>query len=125
MDDFIAAAEKKVLVEIVKLAQNLNDPGKRSNHALTALEADLKLLDKVVQCHSNRQAVDQLLKKSPENESPEQNYCTSTFIRTNSIMRLQNYSRDNMADTQLCGSYSSQQWKRCIQLLLRENSTKL
>ncbi|KAK9939783.1 hypothetical protein M0R45_016469 [Rubus argutus] len=102
MDDFIATAEKKVLVEIVKLAQkrgmkgakgdwkqfltsydkkfgaSLSDPGKRSNDVLTAFlktfdkEADLKLLAKVVQCHSNRQAVDQLLKKSPENESPEQ-----------------------------------------------------
>ncbi|CAB4284215.1 unnamed protein product [Prunus armeniaca] len=88
----IATAEKKVLVEIVKLSQkrgmkgnkgdwkqflniydkkfgaSLSDPGKRSNDVLTAYlktfdkEDDLKVLAKVVQCHSNRQAVDQLLR---------------------------------------------------------------
>ncbi|CAL8164836.1 unnamed protein product [Prunus armeniaca] len=109
MDAFIATAEKKVLVEIVKLSQkrgmkgnkgdwkqflniydkkfgaSLSDPGKRSNDVLTAYlktfdkEDDLKVLAKVVQCHSNRQAVDQLLKTFPENESPEQSLVRSTL----------------------------------------------
>ncbi|PQQ15175.1 small RNA degrading nuclease 3 [Prunus yedoensis var. nudiflora] len=109
MDAFIATAEKKVLVEIVKLSQkrgmkgnkgdwkqflniydkkfgaSLSDPGKRSNESLTAYlktfdkEDDLKVLAKVVQCHSNRQAVDQLLKTFPENESPEQSLVRSTL----------------------------------------------
>ncbi|PRQ48058.1 putative exoribonuclease II [Rosa chinensis] len=102
MDDFIATAEKKVLVEIVKLAQkrgmkgskgdwkqflasydkkfgaSLSDPGKRSIDVLTAFvrsfdkQDDLKLFAKVVQCNSNRQGVDQFLKNSPANESKEQ-----------------------------------------------------
>ncbi|CAB4314642.1 unnamed protein product [Prunus armeniaca] len=98
-----------VLVEIVKLSQkrgmkgnkgdwkqflniydmkfgaSLSDPGNRSNDVLTAYlktfdkEDDLKVLAKVVQCHSNRQAVDPLLKTFPENESPEQSNVRSTL----------------------------------------------
>ncbi|CAN6680062.1 unnamed protein product [Malus baccata var. baccata] len=109
MDDLFATAEKKVLVEIVKLSQkrgmkgdkgdwkqflssydkkfgaSLSDPGRRSNDVLTAFlktlnnEDDLKVLAKVVQCHTTRQAVEQLLKNFPENESPEQKLVRATL----------------------------------------------
>ncbi|XP_050365706.1 small RNA degrading nuclease 1-like isoform X2 [Argentina anserina] len=102
MSDFLATAEKKVLVEIVKLAQkrgmkgsrgdwkqflasydnkfgaSLSDPGKRSTDVLTAFvrsfenPEDLQLFAKVVQCSFNRQGVEHFLKNSAANESKEQ-----------------------------------------------------
>ncbi|KAL6224861.1 hypothetical protein ACLB2K_003716 [Fragaria x ananassa] len=102
MDDFLATAEKKVLVEIVKVAQkrgmkgskgdwkqfltsydkkfgsSLSDPSKRSTDVLTAFvrsfdnQDDLQLFARVVECNSNRQGVAQFLNNSPANESKEQ-----------------------------------------------------
>uniref|UniRef100_A0A5B7B0D2 Exonuclease domain-containing protein n=1 Tax=Davidia involucrata TaxID=16924 RepID=A0A5B7B0D2_DAVIN len=102
MDEKIAAAGKEVLVEIVKFAQkgemkgsrggwkeflnfydkklgsSLSDPTKRSTDALVAFlktfsrEDDLKLFNKVIRCHSNRNAAEQFKKNSSDIESPEQ-----------------------------------------------------
>ncbi|GLT49397.1 hypothetical protein SLA2020_229550 [Shorea laevis] len=102
MEEKLATAEKKVLVELVKLAQkrglkgtqgdwkeflnindrkfgsSLSDPSKRSNEFLVSFlktftaENDLKFFDRILQCHSNRRMVEQFRKESPDNESPEQ-----------------------------------------------------
>ncbi|KAF8410115.1 hypothetical protein HHK36_002637 [Tetracentron sinense] len=102
MDEKIAAAEKEVLVEIVRLAQkqgmkgakggwkeflncydrrfgaSLSDPARRSVDVLTAFlktfteEEDLKFFAKVMQSHSNRKSVEQLSKNSGDLESPQQ-----------------------------------------------------
>ncbi|KAF3439007.1 hypothetical protein FNV43_RR17282 [Rhamnella rubrinervis] len=98
MDEFIDTAEKKVLVEIVRLVQkrgmkgnkggwkeflnsydkkfgaSLSDPAKRSNDVLAAFlksineESDLEFLAKVMKGHSNRKLVEQL---NPDEETPE------------------------------------------------------
>ncbi|XP_022741598.1 small RNA degrading nuclease 1-like [Durio zibethinus] len=102
MDEKLETAEKKVLVEIVKLVQkrglegtkggwkdflntydrklgaSLSDPSRRSNDVLVsflktfAKDDDLKLFDRVLQSHSNRNIVEQFRKQSQDNESPEQ-----------------------------------------------------
>ncbi|PSR87958.1 Small RNA degrading nuclease [Actinidia chinensis var. chinensis] len=102
MDEKIASARKEVLVELVKMAQkrgmkgskgtwkeflsvfdkkfgsSLSDPTRRSTDALAAFlntfsqKDDLKFFDKVMRCHSNRDAVEQFKEKSEEVESPEQ-----------------------------------------------------
>ncbi|XP_031096299.1 small RNA degrading nuclease 1-like [Ipomoea triloba] len=102
MDGMIASAKKDVLVEIVKLAQkremkgnqggwkdflkfydkkfgsSLSDPAKRSADVLAAFlktfsqKEDLKIFEKVLQCHSNRDAVLEFQKSSADTESPEQ-----------------------------------------------------
>ncbi|KAA8547150.1 hypothetical protein F0562_003584 [Nyssa sinensis] len=102
MDEKIAAAGKGVLVEMVKLAQKqemqgsqggwkdflnfydkkfgaaLSDPTRRSTDVLVSFlktfsqEDDLKVFDKLMQCHSNRNDVKQFKKNSPDIESPEQ-----------------------------------------------------
>ncbi|KAL5556933.1 hypothetical protein UlMin_039169 [Ulmus minor] len=101
MDDLLATAEKKVLVEIVKLVQkrgmkgskgewkeflsrhdkrfgaSLSDPVRRSNNVLVAFlktfeqEDHLKFLAKVLQSSSKRKEVQQFT-KTLDNESPEQ-----------------------------------------------------
>ncbi|TKY55676.1 Small RNA degrading nuclease 3 [Spatholobus suberectus] len=100
MDDQIETAEKKVLVDIVKLAQKrglkgklggwkeflnshdkkfgagLSDPSKRSHEVLTAFlktfskEEDLKFFDNIMRHHSNQYMLEQLKDKS--HHSPEQ-----------------------------------------------------
>lgn len=102
MDELIASAKKEVLVELVKLAQkremsgskgswkeflksydkkfgaSLSDPSRRNVDSLAAFlntiekDDDVKFLQKVLQCHSNRDEVDQLKKVSPDNETAEQ-----------------------------------------------------
>ncbi|KGN48551.1 small RNA degrading nuclease 1 [Cucumis sativus] len=102
MEDKIATAEKKVLVEMVRLTQkrgmtgsegdwkeflnsrdpkfgaSMSDPSKRPNDLLIAFlktfdkEEDLMFLDKVFQCNEKRNFVKQVSQITPENESPEQ-----------------------------------------------------
>ncbi|GAV63999.1 RNase_T domain-containing protein [Cephalotus follicularis] len=102
MDDKFATAEKKVLVDVVKLVQrqgmkglhgdwkqflshfdkkfgaSLSDPSRRSNDVLVSFlksftkEEDVKLLGKVLQSHLNRNVVEQVTKESLYDGSPEQ-----------------------------------------------------
>ncbi|XP_048132204.1 small RNA degrading nuclease 3-like [Rhodamnia argentea] len=102
MADQLNIAEKKVLVEVVKLAQkrgmsgakgvwkdflnsydkqlgaSLSDPSRRSKEVLVAFlktftdESDLKLFAKVIQCHSNHALTELFKEESPQHESPEQ-----------------------------------------------------
>ncbi|XP_043702664.1 small RNA degrading nuclease 1-like [Telopea speciosissima] len=102
MDKKIDATEKEVLAEIVKwtqkqgmkgakggwkefldfyderLGSSLSDPSRRTVDTLAAFlktftnDEDLKFLAKVMQCHSNRKAVVELSKSSPDLESPQQ-----------------------------------------------------
>uniref|UniRef100_A0A9I9CS93 Exonuclease domain-containing protein n=1 Tax=Cucumis melo TaxID=3656 RepID=A0A9I9CS93_CUCME len=102
MEDKIATAEKKVLVEMVRLTQkrgmrgsegdwkeflnsrdpkfgaSMSDPSKRPNDLLIAFlktfnkEDDLMFLDKVLQCNEKRNFVKQVSQITPGNESPEQ-----------------------------------------------------
>ncbi|XP_059296325.1 small RNA degrading nuclease 1-like [Lycium ferocissimum] len=108
MESKLESAKKEVLAEIVKLAQkremkgssggwkdflrshdkkfgvSLSDPSKRSVDVLLAFlktfsQDDLKYFDKVFECHSNRDAVEQLQKSSPESETVEQRLVRLTF----------------------------------------------
>ncbi|KAL2531636.1 Small RNA degrading nuclease 3 [Abeliophyllum distichum] len=109
MDDKIFSAEKEVLIEMVKLAQkrgmvgskggwkdflkfydkklgtSLSDPARRSVESLVAFlktfsqENDLKFFHKVLQCHSNREAVEKFKMTSPDNETPEQKLVSLTL----------------------------------------------
>ncbi|CAA2981945.1 small RNA degrading nuclease 1-like [Olea europaea subsp. europaea] len=109
MDEDIVSAKKEVLIEMVKLAQkqgmvgskggwkdflkfydkkfgaSVSDPARRSVDSLVAFlktltqENDLKFLKKVMQCHSNREAVETLTKSSPHNETPEQRLVSMTL----------------------------------------------
>ncbi|XP_011099099.1 small RNA degrading nuclease 1 [Sesamum indicum] len=102
MDELIASAKKEVLVEMVKLAQkrgmagskghwkeflkvydkkfgaSLSDPSRRSVDSLAAFlktftqDDDQKFFKKVIQCHRNREDVEQFKKTSPDNETAEQ-----------------------------------------------------
>ncbi|KAL0332193.1 UNVERIFIED_CONTAM: Small RNA degrading nuclease 3 [Sesamum calycinum] len=102
MDELIASVKKEVLVEMVKLAQkrgmagskghwkeflkvydkkfgaSLSDPSRRSVDSLAAFlktftqDDDLKFFKKVIQCHRNREDVEQFKKISPDNETAEQ-----------------------------------------------------
>lgn len=102
MDELIASAKKEVLVEMVKLAQkremagskghwkeflksydkkfgtSLSDPSRRSVDDLAAFlktfteDDDLKFFNKVLQCHSNRNEVEQIKTSSPDDETAEQ-----------------------------------------------------
>ncbi|XP_048335468.1 small RNA degrading nuclease 3 isoform X5 [Ziziphus jujuba] len=102
MDELIDTAEKKVLVDIVKMVQkrgmkgtkgdwkeflnsydkkfgsSLSDPARRSNDVLASFlktfdkENDLKFLANVMQCCSNRKLVDELAKRNPDKETPVQ-----------------------------------------------------
>ncbi|KAM7510415.1 hypothetical protein LguiB_009290 [Lonicera macranthoides] len=108
MDEKIAAAGKDVLVEIIKLAQkrgmkgskgnwkeflsvydskfgvSLSDPARRSTDSLVAFlttfsKDDLKIFDKVMQCHFNRDAMESFRKNSSDTESPEQKLVRTTL----------------------------------------------
>ncbi|KAF5752874.1 hypothetical protein HS088_TW01G00792 [Tripterygium wilfordii] len=102
MEDKLATAEKKVLVELVKHAQkrgmqgsqggwkdflkiydkklgsSVSDPARKSNDALLSFlktfteENDQQFFAKVLQWHLNRDVLVQFRKESPENETPEQ-----------------------------------------------------
>ncbi|KZV40586.1 small RNA degrading nuclease 3-like [Dorcoceras hygrometricum] len=102
MDEIIASAKKEVLVEMVKLAQkkemagskgqwkdflkvydkkfgtSLSDPSRRNIESLDAFlktfakSSDLEFFKKVLQCHSNRDKVEQYKKTSPDDETAEQ-----------------------------------------------------
>ncbi|KAK7850440.1 small rna degrading nuclease 3 [Quercus suber] len=102
MEQLFDTAEKKVLIEMVKLAQkqgmkgtkgdwkeflrvhdrklgsSLSDPTRRSNDVLAAFlktfveENHLKFFAKVMQCHLKRDVVGQFTNISPDNEIPEQ-----------------------------------------------------
>ncbi|XP_041001506.1 small RNA degrading nuclease 1-like isoform X1 [Juglans microcarpa x Juglans regia] len=102
MDELFDTAEKKVLVDMVRLAQkhgmkgikgdwkefldfhdkklgaSLSDPTRRSIDMLSAFlktftkEDDLKFFAKIMQCHLKRNLVDQLTKTSADDEIPEQ-----------------------------------------------------
>ncbi|GLU13516.1 hypothetical protein SLE2022_301490 [Rubroshorea leprosula] len=101
MDEKLAIAEKKVLVELVKLAQkrglkgnkgswkefldthdrklgsSLSDPSKRTIQVLVSFlrtfdSEQWMIFDRFLQSQSNRQLVDEFRKESPDSESPEQ-----------------------------------------------------
>ncbi|KAF8049139.1 hypothetical protein N665_2285s0006 [Sinapis alba] len=102
MEHKLATAEKKVLVELVKLVQkqglqgdnggwkdflnsydkrfgsSLSDPSRRSNDVLVAFlstfkkEEDLQLLARVLQCGDNRNLIEKFKQESPDKETPEQ-----------------------------------------------------
>ncbi|XP_051140392.1 small RNA degrading nuclease 1-like isoform X2 [Andrographis paniculata] len=102
MDKLIGSAKKEALVEMVKLAQkrgmvgskggwkeflkvydkkfgaSLSDPSRRPVDSLVAFLKtfeqvdDLKFFKKVLQCHRNRDEVEQLKKTSPKDETAEQ-----------------------------------------------------
>ncbi|XP_043697235.1 small RNA degrading nuclease 1-like isoform X1 [Telopea speciosissima] len=102
MDKKIDAAEKEVLAEIVRWTQkhgmkgakggwkeflnfydkrfgsSVSDPARRTVDTLAAFlktfmkDEDLKVLAKVMRCHSNRKALVELSKSSPDLESPQQ-----------------------------------------------------
>ncbi|OWM82149.1 hypothetical protein CDL15_Pgr001723 [Punica granatum] len=104
MEEQLAATDRKVLVEIVKLAQkrgmksnkgawkdflnahdrkfgaSISDPSKRTKDILVAFlnsftdQNDVKFLMKVLQWHLNRGLVEQLKHESPDNESLEQDW---------------------------------------------------
>ncbi|TYJ11002.1 hypothetical protein E1A91_A11G246000v1 [Gossypium mustelinum] len=109
MDRKLETAEKKVLVEIVKLVQkrglegtqggwkeflktydkkfgaSLSDPSKRSNDVLVSFlktftkDDDLELFSRVLQSHLNRNRVEQFSKQSRDNETPEQSLVRLTL----------------------------------------------
>ncbi|XWS29782.1 hypothetical protein CRYUN_Cryun24cG0059900 [Craigia yunnanensis] len=102
MDEKLDTAEKKVLVEIVKLVQkrglkvteggwkdflniydkklgsSLSDPSRRSNNVLISFlktftkDDDLKLFHRVLQGHLNRNILEQFRKQTQDSESLEQ-----------------------------------------------------
>ncbi|XP_042481309.1 small RNA degrading nuclease 1-like isoform X2 [Macadamia integrifolia] len=109
MDKKIDAAEKEVLADIVRWTQkngmkgakggwkeflnsydkkfgsNLSDPARRTVDTLAAFlktftnDEDLKVLEKVMRCHSNRKAVVELSEGSPDLESPQQRLVRMTL----------------------------------------------
>ncbi|GFZ18759.1 small RNA degrading nuclease 3 [Actinidia rufa] len=124
MDEKIASARKEVLVELVKMAQkrgmkgskgtwkeflsvfdkkfgsSLSDPTRRSTDALAAFlntfsqKDDLKFFDKVMRCHSNRDAVEQFKEKSEEVESPEQGPLSEPRVCLGVGLRKREYRGD-------------------------------
>lgn len=109
MEHKLDTAEKKVLVDLVKLSQkrgmkgssggwkeflhsrdrkfgaSLSDPAKRSTDVLASFlktfteQQDLKFFAKILQCHSNRDIVEKFRKESPDKEFPEQRLVLLTF----------------------------------------------
>ncbi|VFQ60434.1 unnamed protein product [Cuscuta campestris] len=109
MDALIASAKKDVLVHLVKLSQkcgmkgskgrwkdflqfydkkfgfSMSDPARRSVEDLAAFlktfsqDEDLKIFEKVLQCHANRDAMIEFQKRSENCESPEQRLVCSTL----------------------------------------------
>ncbi|XP_073143508.1 small RNA degrading nuclease 1 [Henckelia pumila] len=109
MDEIIDSAKKEVLVEMVKLAQkkemagskgqwkdflkvydkygtSLSDPSRRNIDSLNAFlrtfteSDDLKFFKKVLQCHSDRDKVEQLKKTSPDDETAEEKLVRLTLM---------------------------------------------
>ncbi|EOA15059.1 hypothetical protein CARUB_v10028420mg [Capsella rubella] len=102
MEHKLATAEKKVLVELVKLVQkrglegenggwkdflnvydkkfgsSLSDPARRSNDVLVAFlmsfkkKEDMQLIARVMQCGANRDLIEKFKEESPDKETPEQ-----------------------------------------------------
>ncbi|KAJ0239095.1 Small RNA degrading nuclease 3 [Hirschfeldia incana] len=102
MEHKLATAEKKVLVELVKLVQkqglegenggwkdflnsydkkfgsSLSDPSRRTNDVLVAFlssfkkKEDVQLLARVLQCDANRNLIERFKLESPDKETPEQ-----------------------------------------------------
>ncbi|RDX87641.1 Small RNA degrading nuclease 3, partial [Mucuna pruriens] len=115
MEDKIEIADKKVLVDIVKLAQkrglkgalggwkeflsshdkkfgaSLSDPSKRSHEVLAAFlktfskEEDLKFFDNIMRHHSNQYMLEQLKDKS--HDSPEQGWIVINLKNKSKVMR--------------------------------------
>ncbi|CAH8335617.1 unnamed protein product [Eruca vesicaria subsp. sativa] len=109
MDHKLATAEKKVLVELVKLVQkqglegenggwkdflnsydkkfgaSLSDPSRRSNDVLVAFLSSLKkkedaqLVARVLQGYCNRNVIDRTKQESPDKETPEQRLVRMTI----------------------------------------------
>uniref|UniRef100_A0A1J3FLV9 Small RNA degrading nuclease 3 n=1 Tax=Noccaea caerulescens TaxID=107243 RepID=A0A1J3FLV9_NOCCA len=109
MEHKLATAEKKVLVELVKLVQkrglegdkggwkdflksfdkklgsSVSDPSRRSNDVLVAFlstlnkREDLQLLAKVMQCDANRNLIEKFKEESPDKETPEQRLVRMTI----------------------------------------------
>ncbi|CAH8281006.1 unnamed protein product [Arabidopsis lyrata] len=102
MEHKLATAEKKVLVDLVKLVQkrglegenggwkeflnvydkkfgsSLSDPSRRSNDVLVAFlltfkkKEDLQLIARVMQCGANRELIEKFKQETPDKETPEQ-----------------------------------------------------
>ncbi|KAG4930686.1 hypothetical protein JHK84_047673 [Glycine max] len=115
MEDKIETADKKVLVDIVKLAQKrglkgnlggwkeflnshdkkfgagLSDPSKRSHEVLAAFlktfskEEDLKFFDNIMRHHSNQYMLERLKDKS--HDSPEQGWIVVNFKNKPKVMK--------------------------------------
>ncbi|CAA7034596.1 unnamed protein product [Microthlaspi erraticum] len=109
MEHKLATAEKKVLVELVKLVQkrglegekggwkeflksydkkfgaSVSDPSRRSNDVLVAFlsslnkKEDLQLLARVMQCDANRNLIEKFKEESPDKETPEQRLVRMTI----------------------------------------------
>ncbi|XP_056843430.1 small RNA degrading nuclease 3 [Raphanus sativus] len=109
MEHKLATAEKKVLVELVKLVQkqglegdnggwkeflnsydkrlgsSLSDPSRRSNDVLVAFlssfkkKEDVQLLARVLQCDANRNLIEKFKQESPDKETPEQRLVRMTI----------------------------------------------
>jgi RNA exonuclease 1 len=102
MEHKLATAEKKLLVDLVKLVQkrglegenggwkeflnvydkklgsSLSDPARRSNDVLVAFlltfkkKEDLQLIARVMQCGANRELIEKFKQETPDKETPEQ-----------------------------------------------------
>nr|XP_023874532.1 small RNA degrading nuclease 3-like [Quercus suber] len=126
MEQLFDTAEKKVLVEMVKLAQkqgmkgtkgdwkeflkfhdwklgnSLSDPTRRSNDVLAAFlktfveENHLKFFAKVRQCHLKRDVVGQFTNISPDNEIPEQRLVRLTLEHPQYLLHYSFPSNDEV-----------------------------
>ncbi|XP_010484526.1 PREDICTED: small RNA degrading nuclease 3 isoform X1 [Camelina sativa] len=102
MEHKLATAEKKMLVDLVKLVQrrglegenggwkeflnvydkkfgsSLSDPARRSNDVLVAFlmsfkkKEDMQLIARIMQCSANRDLIEKFKEESPAKETPEQ-----------------------------------------------------
>ncbi|CAN7050860.1 unnamed protein product [Brassica rapa subsp. trilocularis] len=109
MEHKLATAEKKVLVELVKLVQkrglegekggwkdflnsydkklgsSISDPSRRSHDVLVAFlmsfdkEGDRQLLARILQCDANRNLIEKFKQESPDKETPEQRLVRMTI----------------------------------------------
>ncbi|VVB18225.1 unnamed protein product [Arabis nemorensis] len=109
MEHKLATAERKVLVDLVKIVQkrglegenggwkeflnfydkkigsSLSDPSRRSNDVLVAFlttfkkKEDLQLFARVLQCDTNRNLIEKFKQESPDKETPEQRLVRMTI----------------------------------------------
>ncbi|XP_024007211.1 small RNA degrading nuclease 3 [Eutrema salsugineum] len=109
MEHKLATAEKRVLVELVKLVQkrdlvgenggwkeflnvydkkfgsSVSDPSRRSTDVLVAFlstfkkKEDLQLMARVLQCDANRKLIEKFKQESPDKETPEQRLVRMTI----------------------------------------------